>query len=320
MLNPNLRDTCLRPLYLSPMRRSSFTLLAYVLLLSACGTPSIPPVFQTLTTNLDTLAQRYPAATFAVTILDEQTGLRFNRNGDRLFHAASTMKIPVMIEVYRQAAQGRFSLDDSMTVVNEFRSIVDGSPYSMDLGDDSDESIYSAIGRKMTLYDLTYQMITVSSNLATNLLIDFVTADSVQATSERLGTTTMRTLRGVEDIKAYEQGLSNRATANDLAILLDALRRGDAVSPEADRAMIDILLDQHFNEMIPAGLPDGVRVAHKTGQITEIHHDAALIYPPAGEPYVLVILIEGFADDRDSAALGAAIARTVHATLRPPAS
>lgn len=168
----------------------------------------------------------------------------------------------------------------------------------------------------MSVRDLVYQMITVSSNLATNLLIDFISADSVQATSERLGTTTMRVLRGVEDIKAYQQDLSNSATATDLATLLDALRRGAAVSPEADSAMVAVLLDQQFNEMIPAGLPADTRVAHKTGWITEIHHDAAIVYPAQDEPYVLVILTEGIVEEKASAALGAAITRLVHQALR----
>jgi len=236
-------------------------------------------------------------------------------NGDRAFHAASTMKVPVMIEVYRQAALGRFALDDSLLVENAFRSIVDGSAYSIE--DDSDDSIYERLGRKMSIRDLVYQMITVSSNLATNLIIDYVSADSVQATCEELGTQEMKVLRGVEDIKAYRQGLSNSATATDLAVLFDALLRGAAVSPEADRAMIDVLLDQQFNTMIPAGLPEGVRVAHKTGWITRIHHDAAIIYPARGEAYVLVILTEGIDDEAVSAALGAEITRAVHAALRP---
>jgi beta-lactamase class A len=289
-----------------------------LVLLGACHTAQPPPQpVQSLEATLQTLIARHPEATVAVAVRDPDGGHRLDLLSDRLFHAASTMKVPVMIEVYRQADLGRFSLDDSIQVVNAFRSIVDGSPYSMDLGEDSDESIYEQIGRPMSIRDLVYQMITVSSNLATNLLIDYVSADSVQATSERLGTARMQTLRGVEDIKAYERGLSNRATAADLATLLDALRRGTAVSPDADRAMVGVLLDQQFNTLIPAGLPGDVRVAHKTGSITEIHHDAAIVYPLDGPPYVLVVLTEGIADEAVSAALAADIAAAVHAAIRP---
>ena len=291
--------------------------LCLLLPLAACRDVAVPKSPASLHETLEALLAQHPEATVAVAVRDAQTGTTLDLNGDRSFHAASTMKIPVMIEVYRQAALGRFSLDDSLLVENKFRSIVDGSAYRIE--DDSDDAIYERLGQRMALRDLVYQMITVSSNLATNLIIDFVSADSVQATCERLGTTTMQVLRGVEDLKAFRQGLSNSATAADLAVLLDALRRGDAVSPLADRAMIDVLHDQQFNTMIPAGLPEGARAAHKTGWITRIHHDVALVYPEQGEPYVLVILTEGIDDENTSAALGAEIARTVHAALRPDA-
>ena len=289
----------------------AFVLVIMLLNLAACRDALTPRLEQTL----EALIAQHPEATVAVAVWDEKTGTVLEIDGIRSFHAASTMKVPVMIEVYRQAALGRFSLDDSLLVENSFRSIVDGSAYSIE--DDSDDAIYERLGQKMSIRDLVYQMITVSSNLATNLIIDYVSADSVQATCEELGTLEMKVLRGVEDLKAYRQGLSNSATATDLAFLLDALRMGTAVSPEADRAMIDVLLDQQFNTMIPAGLPEAARAAHKTGRITRIHHDAALVYPAQGEPYVLVVLIEGIDDETVSAALGAEIARAVHAALRP---
>ena len=297
------------------MNLSLFLLLFCSLFLAACQGASTPEPSVSLEDTINALVDEHPGATVAVAVRDAQTGTVLDLNGGRSFHAASTMKVPVMIEVYRQAALGRFALDDALPVENAFRSIVDGSPFSIE--DDSDDAIYERLGQEMTIRDLVYQMITVSSNLATNLIIDYVTADSVQATSERLGTTTMKVLRGVEDIKAFRQGLSNSTTATDLAVLLDALRAGTAVSPEADAAMIDVMLEQQFNTMLPAGLPQDARVAHKTGWITGIHHDAALVYPAQGTPYVLVVLTEGIDDETVSAALGADIARAVHAALRP---
>ncbi len=167
----------------------------------------------------------------------------------------------------------------------------------------------------MTFRDLTERAITTSSNLATNLLVDRLTADSVRATMDRLGAPGLRVLRGVEDLKAFEAGLSNSTTAKALATVLAALRDGRAVSPRADAEMVEILARQDFNEMIPAGLPAGTRVAHKTGWITEIHHDAAIVYPERGAPYVLVVLTAGLADRAESARLGAEVARAVHAAL-----
>jgi beta-lactamase class A len=261
------------------------------------------------------LLRAKPEATVGISVRDLESGFVYDHLADREFHAASTMKVAVMIEVFRRAERGEFALNDSIQVRNAFRSIVDGSTYAMDIGEDSDDSVYGRIGERMSIRDLVVQMITVSSNLATNILIDFVTPDSVQATIEALGTTTMKVRRGVEDIKAYRLGLNNTATALDLAILLEHLARGEAVSSSADAEMISILADQQFNEMIPAGLSPEARVAHKTGQITRIHHDAAIVFPPAGSPYVLVILIEGIADASESSQVGAEIARRVHAAL-----
>ena len=282
---------------------------------SAAAQPtSGPDVREALRDSIQAVLAQHPEATVAVAVRDPETSVRLDLNADRPFHAASTMKVPVMIEVFRQAEAGRFAMDDSLTVENAFRSIVDGSPYQIE--DDSDDAIYERLGQNMAIRDLVYQMITVSSNLATNLLIQHVAADSVQQTIETLGTDSMRVLRGVEDIKAFRQGLSNTATAADLALVLEAIMEGRAVSPEADSEMVQILLDQRFNTMIPAGLPEEARAAHKTGWITGIHHDAAIVYPERGEPYVLVVLTEGIENENVSAKLGAEVARLTHAALR----
>jgi len=299
-------------------RTISSIALAVVMLTVLSCTPTdqpAPSLSEALEAAITELVAAHPEATVAVAIRDAATETMYNRHAERSFHAASTMKVPVMLEVYRQAALGRFGLDDPLAVKNDFASIVDGSRYSIE--DDSDDAIYERLGETMSIRELTHNMIVVSSNLATNLLIDFISADSVQATSEQLGTTTMRVLRGVEDIKAYRQGLSNTATAADLATLLEALLENRVVSPEQDAAMIEVLHAQAFNEMIPAQLPEGTRVAHKTGWITEIHHDAGIVYPADGKPYVLVILTEGIADKDASATLGASIAKSVHNILRP---
>lgn len=295
------------------MRLLPLLMLPFLLASAGCRPPA--PDVEALARTIDELVSETPGATVAVVVRDPETGVRYERQPDRLFHAASTMKIPVMIEVYRRVEAGELSLDDSLRVENSFRSIVDSSLFA--IGDDSDDAIYLRLGSRMAIRDLVWQMITVSSNLATNLLIDHVGAASVQRASEALGTTHMQTLRGVEDLKAFEQGLSNRATAADLATLLEAIRDGRAVSPAADSAMTVVLAAQGFNSMIPAGLPEGTRVAHKTGSITAIHHDAAIVYPPGGAPYVLVIMTEGIEDQGESSALGSAITAAVHAAIRP---
>jgi beta-lactamase class A len=217
-------------------------------------------------------------------------------NADEKFHAASTMKTPVMIEIYKQAANGKFSLTDSILVKNEFKSIVDGSSYKMDITDDSGEKLYDQIDKKATIYDLMNDMVTVSSNLATNILIDLVDAKSVTSSMRELGADNIDVLRGVEDIKAYEQGLSNSTTARDLMIIMKSIANGTAGSSQDCKQMINILKGQNFNDMIPKYFPDNVIVAHKTGSITGVHHDSGIVYLADGRSFVLVILSKNLTD------------------------
>lgn len=232
--------------------------------------------------------------TFAVAFIDLQDGEQLFINERENFHAASTMKTPVMIEVFKQAAEGRFNINDSVKVINEFKSIVDGSSYSMDINEDSGDSLYNYLNKNRTIYQLVYEMITVSSNLATNLLIDMVDAENVTSTMRMLGAQDIQVLRGVEDIKAYRQGMSNTTTAYDLAVIMNAIAEKKLDSSDE---MLDILFDQKHNDIIPVHLPGDVRVANKTGWITGVRHDSGIIYLPDGKKYVLVLLSKDVEDD-----------------------
>jgi beta-lactamase class A len=229
---------------------------------------------------------------------------------DEAFHAASTMKVPVMIELFAQAGERRLRLDDPLPVRNRFASIVDGSPYALDPAEDSDQEVYRAVGGSLTLRQLCEAMITVSSNLATNLLMEKLGVQDVRRRVRALGADGMNVLRGVEDGKAFRAGLVNTTTARGLMVLLDAIATGKAAGPEASREMVEILERQRFGAAIPAGLPPGTPVAHKTGTITKIHHDAGIVY--ASRPYVLVVLVRGIEHEKESAALIAAVTRTVN--------
>jgi beta-lactamase class A len=229
---------------------------------------------------------------------------------DEPFHAASTMKVPVLIELYAQAHAGRLRLDDTLIVRNQFRSIADGSPYALDPTDDSEADLYRAVGSTRTLAALSELMITVSSNLATNLLIDKLGVGNIRDEVHALGADGMSVVRGVEDAKAFQQGLNNTTTARALLRLMEAIAHGEAVDPESSRKMLEILGRQTFNDGIPAGLPAGTRVAHKTGEITRVQHDAAIVFAP--RPFVLVILTRGIADPKESSALIAGITRQLY--------
>ncbi len=238
-------------------------------------------------------------------------------DADKSFHAASTMKVPVMIELFNQARAGTLSLADPLPIRNAFRSIVDGSPYALEEGDDADREVFAAAGTALPLERLCEAMITVSSNFATNLLIEKLGVENIRRTVKQLGADDqggMQVLRGVEDGKAFEKGLNNSTTARGLLMLFDKLGRGQAVDGPSDAAMIAILKRQKVRDAIPAGVPPGTAIAHKTGSITRIHHDAGIVYGP--RPYVLVLLVRGIDDHKKSGALMAELSRIVYnATL-----
>src|SRR5712664_979596 len=257
---------------------------------------------------------RAPARVVGVYYRDLATGDSLTVGSAVRFHAASTMKIPVMIQLFRDRDAGLLSLDDSITITNTFRSIVDGSPYLLDVTDDSDSSLYQRLGQRASIRELIELMETVSSNLATNLLITRVDAKRANATAHALGADSILVLRGVEDGKAYRAGLNNTTTARDLGMLLAAISNGTAASAASGREMLAILAKQQFNEGIPAGLPPGTSVYHKTGWIGQVvYHDAALVEPVGarGRRYVLVVLTGGIQKDEDSHGLVRDVSRLV---------
>ena len=250
--------------------------------------------------------------TFALAFKNLQTGEEILINEKISFHAASTMKTPVLIEAYKQAAAGKFKITDSISVKNEFKSIVDGSSYSLKAGDDSDSVLYTKVGTKLSIYDLLYLMIIKSSNLATNIIIDLVGAQNVNQTMRKMGAKDIQVLRGVEDNKAFQKGMNNTTTAYDQMVIFNEMGKGNAVSKKSSKAMVNILLDQEFNDIIPAQLPKDVKVAHKTGWIKGINHDAGIVYLPDGRKYVLVLLSKELVDDKGGVAAMANVSKMVY--------
>jgi beta-lactamase class A len=263
--------------------------------------------------KLEARIQQEPGAQVGLAYIDLGSSDTLFLNADTSFHAASTMKVPVMIELFRRASTGSFGMDQQLMIVNQFASIVDGSPYALDPHSDSDTTLYQRIGGRVRVDTLLRLMITRSSNFATNTLIALVGAQEVNRTMRSLGAQRIQVLRGVEDGKAFDKGLINTTTARDLATILRAIEEGRAASAKATGEMREILLAQEFNEKIPAGLPPGIRVAHKTGEITAHSHDAAIVYPPGRKPYVLVVLTRGIQDGTKSSKLIADISSIVYA-------
>jgi len=262
--------------------------------------------------KVEELIRSSGAETVGVAFYDLATGAGLLINPDAAFHAASTMKVAVMMELFRQSASGRISLDQRIALKNEFASIVDGSRYALTPDSDSEQSLYARVGQTETIRELMRLMITVSSNFAANLLIERVTPKRVMDLMHAIGANNIRVLRGVEDGKAFEKGLNNTTTARDLMIIMRRIAERRAVSANASDEMIKVMLEQKFNEGIPAGLPPAARVSHKTGSITRINHDAAIVYPPGRKPYVLVVLTRGIEDEKLAHKLIADISRAVY--------
>jgi beta-lactamase class A len=289
-----------------------------VTIVTLAGLVSLPPAAVAQGSAAGPLSARIaariaevPGADVAVSYRDLQSGDSLDLRADVDFHAASTMKVPVLIEVLRSVDEGRLGLDQQILLINSFHSIVDGSPYALDATDDSDSSVYARIGQRVPVRELLERMIVRSSNLATNALIALVGAEQANATAHKLGAAHIRVLRGVEDGKAFAAGRNNTTTSADLAVLLQRIERGDALRPASARLMKDVLLRQEFNDEIPAGLPPGTLVAHKTGSITATLHDAAIVYPSGRAPYVLVVLTRNIPDEKVAKRLIADISRLV---------
>ncbi|MHB1168487.1 MAG: serine hydrolase [Longimicrobiales bacterium] len=279
---------------------------------SQSGAPIAPPAEATAALERalrDRIAREQ--AEVGVAFVDLETGRRVSINGDLVVHAASTMKVPVLLEALRRHDEGTLRLDERIGVTNEFRSIADSSTYSLSAEDDSDAALYERVGETATVRELLERMITRSSNLATNIMLERFPAADVRTTLARIDAEDMKVLRGVEDIPAFERGMNNTTTANAFARVLEALARCRLLTAESCETGIGILAKQEFDDMIPAGVPAGTRVANKTGWITRIQHDGAIVYPPGRAPYVLVALTRGFDDTDAGDRLGADLSRIV---------
>lgn len=266
-----------------------------------------------LRSKIEDVLKKQQKGKFAVAFVDLQSRERLSINGNQSYHSASTMKTPIMIEAFKQAAAGKLSIDSEIEIYNEFTSIANQNvKYSLNAEDDSEKELYTMIGQKITWRDLINRMITESSNLATNILIDQLGAKSIMETMNAIGAKGVNVLRGVEDIPAYEKGMNNTVTANGLAVLFENLALENIVGHYPTQEMIDILSDQKHRDIIPARLPSSVTVAHKTGWITGINHDSGIVYLQDGRKYVLVLLSQGDLEAEEAKDTMARVSRLVY--------
>jgi len=268
-------------------------------------------VSRSLTEQVERLTAESKARATAVSVHDLESGSRFSLRGDRWFHAASTIKVAVLLALFRAVDEGRVRLDDSLHVRNRFFSAANGSPFQLNRDSDAMPELYQAIGQTAKISALAEGMISASSNLATNLLLDFVGVAYARNVLRDAQVEGVELRRGVEDHAAHEKGVNNEATADGLMTLLSALR-GNFLSSESKEQAIRILLEQRFNSMIPAGLPPHAAVAHKTGEISTACHDMGIVYLPEREPYIAVILTEFDSEQEGRRETVAAISEAIY--------
>ena len=252
---------------------------------------------------------------FALAFKNLDDGKEILINENEIFHAASTIKTPVMIEFYKQLHQGKLSLEDTLQIKNEFKSIVDGTMYKLSEFDDSDKNTYNKLRQYYSINNLIYEMITISSNFATNILIDYIGANNVTKSMKEIGALNINVLRGVEDIKAFELGLNNTTSAKDLLIIYEKLAKGKIIDKESSAIMINILKDQKYDDIIPKYLPKDIEVANKTGMITGVHHDSGIVFLKDGRKYVIVLLSKNMLDMESGTEMMARISELIYKTL-----
>lgn len=247
----------------------------------------------TLRKQIEAIELESGAKAVSVALHDAESGFELHYNSDRWYHAASTIKVPILLGVFAAIDRGDLLPHSRVHVRNRFLSVVENVPFRVEAGRDANSAVHAAIGKMMRVDELAYHMITTSSNLATNLLLGVIGPQSVNDALRELDLDDgLELRRGVEDELAFEHQINNRVTADGLLRVLVMLAEGKAFSPALSRRMMDILHGQEFNQGIPARLPKGVRVAHKTGEISSMAHDAGVIYLPKRKPYALVILTE----------------------------
>jgi beta-lactamase class A len=271
-------------------------------------------------TELETFIAEQNEKSISVAFHDFETEKEILIKADEPYHPASTFKVHVMMEVFRQAQERLLSLEERIPIINSFTSIADafGSKYSLEVTDDAEQTLYPRIGENETIHELTRLMIVRSSNLATNILLDVVGTKNVNHFIQVLGIQGVTVRRGVEDNAAFRLGMNNSATARGLTQTMKLIADKRVVSVQASEEMIEILLRQEFNESIPALLPKSTKVAHKTGWTDDVYHDTGIVYPEGRKPYVLSIMTKGFTEKQDDEAhrCMAHISKMIYENLR----
>jgi beta-lactamase class A len=228
-----------------------------------------------LNSEVRTLARHVPAA-IALDVLDLNTGYTAGFNAGRSMPAASTIKLPVMVEVFDQLESGRFDLHRRVMLLASDKDYGSG-----DLCD-------APVGTTYPVSVLLEKMIDISDNTATNMLIRLVGRRSINRGMHELGLAHTH-LAG--DVRTEGWGIRRtlRTSPSDLVRLLAMMARGQLVDEWSSNEMIAILEADQYNTLIPAPLPNDVPIAHKTGSLFDTLNDAGIVFA-ADAPYVIAVM------------------------------
>ena len=199
-------------------------------------------------------------------------------NGGVRHSSASMIKLLVLAALLDAAQQGTVDLSSDVEVAPE--DIVSGTGTIQDEG-----------AGTYALQELARRMIADSDNTATNVIVDLIGMDAVNAEAEKLGLSGTVMARKMMDTSAAEQGMQNRMSSDDAATILNMIATGTLVSPDMSNLALGFLLQQSVNAGLTDGVPAGVDVAHKTGELVQVEHDGGIVL--ASYPYVLVVMTEG---------------------------
>lgn len=222
-----------------------------------------------------------------VRITDLKTGEGFSVNGDVVFTQASAIKLPLLVELFRQVEERRHDLDESITV--EANDITPGSGVLQQL----------TPGRvRMTLRDVATLMITVSDNTATNMIIDRAGMEAVNRTMETLGLAGTKLQRKMMDTEAWLADRENLSTPNEQAKLLEMIYKGDVLSASLREELVRILSIPKSSRIRPL-LPPGTRVAHKTGSVPGVVVDVGIVYLEE-RPFIVAAMANWLLDAQEA--------------------
>lgn len=219
---------------------------------------------------------------WGVAVKDLQTGHSAFLNADASFPSASLVKLPIMVEFYRQRALGAVSPDDVMTVGPD------------DVEDDGVNTI-GDVDSQVSTGQALQLMITISDNVAANTLATKLGRGQINQTLAALGFATTRMHTWDEGDPIPPDG-DNYTTPLDMLKLLELIAAGRAVDAQSSREMLDLLLADEINDRLPAGLPPNTPIAHKTGNLAGALHDAAIVYSPKGA-YAIVVMSNNVEDE-----------------------